>query len=48
MPVVNRIADFAADMAAWRQHLHTIPELGLDCPKTCGLRGGTAARIRRG
>mgnify|MGYP000483530778 CR=1 FL=1 len=34
MPVVNRIADFASDMTAWRQHLHTIPELGFDCPKT--------------
>ena len=34
MPVLNRIADFAADMTAWRQHLHTIPELGFDCPKT--------------
>ena len=34
MPVLNRIADFAADMTAWRQRLHTIPELGFDCPKT--------------
>ncbi len=37
MPVVNRIADFAADMAAWRQHLHRIPELGFDCPKTAAF-----------
>ncbi|MFA3915365.1 M20 aminoacylase family protein [Ruegeria hyattellae] len=34
MPVVNRIAEYARDMTAWRQHLHRIPELGLDCPKT--------------
>ncbi|MBB3993908.1 hippurate hydrolase [Sulfitobacter undariae] len=34
MPVLNRIADFAGDMTAWRQHLHTIPELSFDCPKT--------------
>ncbi|WP_425043914.1 M20 aminoacylase family protein [Primorskyibacter sp. S87] len=34
MPVVNRIAEFASDMAQWRQHLHTIPELGLDCHET--------------
>lgn len=34
MPIVNRIADYAADMTAWRRHLHTIPELGLDCPET--------------
>lgn len=43
MPVVNRIADFAADMTAWRRHLHTIPELGLDCPKTAGF---VAERLR--
>ena len=43
MPVVNRIADFSADMAAWRQHLHTIPELGLDCFKTAAF---VAERLR--
>lgn len=37
MPVVNRIADFAADMAAWRQHLHQIPELELECPETAAF-----------
>lgn len=37
MPVINRIADFAADMTAWRRHLHTIPELGFDCPKTAAF-----------
>lgn len=34
MPVVNRIADMSAEITAWRRHLHTIPELGLDCHKT--------------
>ena len=43
MPVVNRIADFAADMTAWRRHLHRIPELGLDCPETAAF---VAARLR--
>ncbi|MBB96752.1 MAG: amidohydrolase [Rhodobacteraceae bacterium] len=43
MPVVNRIADFAPDLAAWRQHLHTIPELGFDCPKTAAF---IAERLR--
>ncbi|SIT83668.1 M20 aminoacylase family protein [Pontibaca methylaminivorans] len=43
MPVVNRIAEFAEDMAAWRQYLHTIPELGFDCPKTAGF---IAERLR--
>jgi amidohydrolase len=37
MPIVNRIADFAEDMTAWRRHLHTIPELGFDCPKTAAF-----------
>ncbi len=37
MPVVNRIADFSQEMATWRQHLHSIPELGFDCPKTAAF-----------
>ncbi len=37
MPIVNRIADFAADMATWRQHLHTIPELELECHHTAAF-----------
>ena len=43
MPVVNRIADFAADMTTWRQHLHTIPELGMECPETAAF---VAERLR--
>jgi hippurate hydrolase len=43
MPVVNRIADFSADMTAWRQHLHTIPELGMECHQTAAF---VAARLR--
>ena len=43
MPVVNRIAEFASDMATWRQHLHTIPELGFACPETVAF---IAARLR--
>ncbi|MGH1577059.1 M20 aminoacylase family protein [Planktotalea sp.] len=37
MPIVNRIAEFAADMTEWRRHLHTIPELSFDCPKTAAF-----------
>ncbi|MGB3243713.1 MAG: M20 aminoacylase family protein [Sulfitobacter sp.] len=37
MAIVNRIADFATDMTAWRRHLHTIPELSFDCPKTAAF-----------
>ncbi|GFE51744.1 amidohydrolase [Roseobacter cerasinus] len=43
MPVVNRIADMSAEMAGWRQHLHTIPELGLECHKTARF---VAERLR--
>jgi hippurate hydrolase len=37
MPVVNRIAEFSADMTRWRRHLHTIPELGLECHMTAAF-----------
>lgn len=43
MPVVNRIADFATEMKTWRQHLHQIPELALDLPKTAAY---VAERLR--
>ena len=34
MPVINRIADFADDMTAWRRHLHAHPELRFACHDT--------------
>ncbi|MCG7518047.1 M20 aminoacylase family protein [Ruegeria sp. Ofav3-42] len=43
MPVVNRIADYSADMAAWRQHLHSIPELEFECHETAAF---VADRLR--
>ncbi len=43
MPVLNRIADFSDDMAQWRKHLHSIPELGMQCPKTAAF---VAERLR--
>ena len=43
MPVINRIADMAPQMAAWRRHLHQHPELALDCPQTAAF---VAARLR--
>ena len=43
MPPVNRIAEFAPDMAAWRQHLHAHPELSFDCFETAAF---VAARLR--
>ncbi len=37
MPIINRIGDFAPDMAAWRQHLHAHPELSLECHQTAAF-----------
>jgi len=37
MPVINRIADYFDDMAAWRQHLHENPELEYDCFETAAF-----------
>ena len=37
MPVINRIAEFHADMAAWRQDLHRHPELALQEVRTSGV-----------
>ena len=34
MAIINRIGDLGPEMTAWRRHLHTIPELSFDCPKT--------------
>jgi len=53
MAVINRIAAFAEDMTAWRQHLHQHPELGLDCHGTAGfivdrLRDFGITRIEEG
>ena len=43
MPIPNRIAAFADDMRAWRQHLHAHPELGFACHDTAAF---VAARLR--
>ena len=43
MPVVNRIAEFAADMKDWRQWMHRHPELKFDCHQTAAF---VAARLR--
>jgi hippurate hydrolase len=34
MPVINRIADFHADMTQWRRDFHQHPELGLEEHRT--------------
>ncbi len=37
MPVINRIADYAEEMTAWRRHLHQHPELAFDCHETAAF-----------
>jgi amidohydrolase len=34
MPIHNRFADLHTEITGWRRHLHTIPELSFDLPKT--------------
>ena len=37
MPVLNRIAEFTADMTAWRRDFHAHPELGLEERRTAAI-----------
>lgn len=37
MPIINRIAEFQADIAAWRRDIHAHPELLFDVHRTAGL-----------
>jgi amidohydrolase len=34
MPILNRAAEMQEEIAGWRRHLHTIPELNFDLQKT--------------
>jgi amidohydrolase len=43
MPIVNRVADLAPDIAAWRQDIHAHPELLYDVHRTAAL---VADRLR--
>ena len=43
MPIINRIADYADDMTAWRRHLHANPEIQFDCHQTAAF---VAERLR--
>lgn len=43
MPIHNRFADLHAEVTGWRRHLHTIPELQFDLPKTASF---VEARLR--
>ena len=37
MPVKNRIADMASEIATWRRDFHTHPELGFEVHRTAGI-----------
>jgi amidohydrolase len=37
MPVINRIAGYAEEMAGWRQWMHRNPELSFDCHRTAAF-----------
>ena len=43
MPIINRIADFGADLTAWRRHLHMHPELAYEEVETASF---VAERLR--
>jgi len=37
MPIINRVAELADEIALWRRDLHENPELGYDVHRTAGL-----------
>ncbi len=43
MPVINRIAEFQAEMSAWRRDIHAHPELGFEERRTADLVAQTLA-----
>lgn len=43
MPIINRISEFAGEVAAWRRDLHMHPELQYDVHRTAGF---VADRLR--
>jgi len=40
MPVINRVAEFTAEIAEWRRDIHTHPELLYDVERTAGKVAG--------
>jgi amidohydrolase len=44
MPIINRLADFADEITAWRRDLHAHPELLFDVHRTAGI---VAERLRQ-
>ena len=50
MPIVNRVADLAGEIAAWRHDIHAHPELLFDVHRTAATVADklTHLRLRRG
>ena len=50
MPILNRAAEMQDEVAGWRRHLHSNPELNFDVFKTAGFvdRQAQGIRLRRG
>ncbi len=52
MPIINRIAEFAPEMAAWRQRIHANPEVAFEERTTAELAAGLlesfGIRVERG
>ena len=52
MPIINRIADFQAEMAAWRRDIHAHPETAFEETRTAaivaGLLEGFGISVERG
>ena len=46
MPIINRFADLAPEIAAWRRDLHAHPELLYDVHRTAARVAEQAARLR--
>jgi metal-dependent amidase/aminoacylase/carboxypeptidase family protein len=46
MPILNRIAEFHADMTAWRHDIHTHPEMAFKEYRTSELRRREAHGVR--
>ena len=46
MPIVNRIADFHAEMTEWRQALHAHPETAFEEVWTSDFVANKLSRIR--
>ncbi len=45
MPIINRIADFHADMTAWRRRIHAHPETAFEEHDTAAFVAGELARF---